>query len=67
MTLEQVRGSEAPHDDIIYLYYTHNQEKKVSSTQSGAQRTKPEEIFSKPHTNYIQAVFMSTSLNLETN
>lgn len=36
VTLEQVRGGGAPHDDIIYLYYTHNQEKKVIITRSAA-------------------------------
>lgn len=30
--LEQVRGGGAPNNDIIYISYTHNQEKKVSST-----------------------------------
>lgn len=44
VTLEQVRGGGAPHDDIVYLYYTHNQERKVISTQCGAYSTKHKQI-----------------------
>ncbi|XP_060757724.1 tectonin beta-propeller repeat-containing protein 1 isoform X2 [Neoarius graeffei] len=28
VTLEQVRGGGAPNDDLVYVYYTHNQERK---------------------------------------